>query len=125
MSRRRLTGGFTLLETLLVAAIIVILFAIALALYSGLQRSARVSKASADVQILATSVDLYRDHHNALPPDLATVTVATFNAQMQRLGPFVSRVPDPPAGWSPYSYVVTGSSYSITASGDGTSVLVP
>ncbi len=59
--------GFTLVELMIVVAIIGILTAIAFPLYANIQARARVAKAQADVRTLASAVVVYSAHTGSLP----------------------------------------------------------
>ena len=124
--------GFTLIELMIVVAIIGILAAIAIPLYANVQARARVAKAQADLRTLASSVSMYQAHTGLLPAALTNLTVTVSNAQGQIAGPFMASVPTPPGGGSPtwatpYGYTpnVAAGTFALTASGDGTTITMP
>ncbi len=120
--------GFTLVELMIVVAIIGILTAIAFPLYANIQARSRVAKAQADSRTLASAVVVYSAHMGVLPAALTDLTASVSNAQGVYAGPFVNPIPSPPnTAWgTSYSYATSANgTFTISATGEGATVTVP
>lgn len=146
---RRKAKGFTLIELMIVVAIIGILSAIAVPMYANMQAKARIARAQSDARVIVGAFSAFAGHCGDVPATIAAwpaagapaaggtcvlnvagtgpaqLTAASTDAAGISAGPFLRQVPQPPAGWT-YAYARTAVGvYTITAAGDGQTVIVP
>ncbi|MDP3804343.1 MAG: type II secretion system protein [Candidatus Omnitrophota bacterium] len=108
--------GFTILELLIVIAVIAILVGIALPRFKGMQDEGNYAKAKGELRTLQTATESYRIHHTAYPADLATATLSVAVPQVIATAPRDAFAPA-----SDYQYILNSPYYVISSVGpDGT-----
>lgn len=123
MGHRR---GFTLIELMVVVAVIGILTAIAIPLYTNMRLRARVAKAQADARALVSAISVYSAHMQSLPSNLAALNSVAVNGAGTTAGPFMASTPNPPAGWTTYGYTSTAAGvYVVSTTGDNLLISLP
>ena len=130
--RPRRRPGFTLIEILLVLAILVILGSFVTYYFIGTQTKAYIDAARSQMQTLKGPIDMYRLEMGAYPAsldDLVTKPNGVKNADKWRQ---YLNSPTPPDPWgNPYVFSVNGDSYQIKSfgpngvDGGGDDIIVP
>jgi len=114
------TKGFTLIEMLIVIAVISILIGIALPRFKGMQEEGNIAKAKGELRTLQTAVESYYIHNGSVYP-ASLVNVTTQRPQI------VSSVPNDPFGASNYVYSTGGTNlyviYSVGPAGNGSATI--
>jgi general secretion pathway protein G len=119
-NRRR---GFTLLELLLVLAILVVLGGIVLVNFGGAQADANVNATITQLNSLKQAVQLYQIRMNSLPKSLDELKDGPSDSAKKAkwTAPILSSIPDDAWG-NPISYTLKGNSYELRSGGlDGQS----
>src|SRR3989454_7285060 len=94
--------GFTLIELMIVVAIIGVLVSIAVPLYANVTARSRIAKAQADIRSLVTAVSMYQSHMSTYPIALGNLTAVATNPAGITAGPVPGPIPPPPAhAWGP------------------------
>lgn len=113
MYRRK---GFTIIELLIVIAVIAILVGIALPRFKGMQDEGKIAQAKGELRTLQSAVESYYIHQsNTYPTALSFLTGATITPNL--LGNALPT--DPFNGTSNYGYATNGSYYTAYSVGTG------
>ena len=127
--------GLSLVELMVVVAILGTLTAIAIPMHANYQQRARIARAQADARTVGAAVAMYTAHTGAIPTTGANMSAGLTTATMVAgvaAGPFMASVPVAPAGgapaWTAYTYhanvapggAAAAGSFVICAAGDGT-----
>jgi prepilin-type N-terminal cleavage/methylation domain-containing protein len=116
--------GFTIIELLIVIAVIAILVGIALPRFKGMQDEGRIAQAKGELRTLQSAVESYYIHqNNTYPTALSLLTGTSITPNL--LG---SALPsDPFNGTNNYGYATNGTNYyviySIGAGGNGSAAV--
>ena len=102
MKQRRHLLGFTMIELLVVATIMILLTTIALVSYRSATQGSRNAKRKTDLQTVRQALVLYRSDNGCYPADL------TFTAMLTTISSYLSDTPyDPQGSESAPLYVYT------------------
>lgn len=119
--------GFTILELLIVIAVISILIGIALPRFRGMQDEGNIAKAKGELRTLQTAVESYYIHNDYAYP--ATGSAALETALTSAVPNIIDYVPSDPFGSGDYVYVNGGTNngyyiiYSVGPAGTGAAVI--
>ncbi len=103
-ARKTVRAGFTLMELLVVVALLVVLAGTGGVIYMNYLEGAKEDVAKTQVQTLTEAAQMYQIKHGSFPPDLNTLTQPTPDGKPGSLE--VSALIDP---WQrPYQYSVQG-----------------
>ena len=127
-SMPRNARGFTLVELMIVVAIIGILVSITVPLYANVTARSRIAKAQADIRSLVSAVSIYESHMSVYPSALTDLTAVVTSPSGLTAGPFMASIPTPPStAWgSAYTFVTNvNGTFVISAAGEGVTVSAP
>jgi general secretion pathway protein G len=96
--------GMSLVEVMIVVAIVGVLLVVVVPNYRRIQEQSNISKAKSELRTLQTAVENYYLHSGSYPSSLSDVTAATPN--------IVNSIPDDP-------FASSGTSYGYTRGGTG------
>ena len=113
--KTKMRRGFTLIEIMIVIAVIAILVGIALPHFRGMQEEGWTVKAAGELRTLATAVESYYIHNSRAYPDQGETVQTDWQSNLPGNGPTIiaSTLYDPfIAGDTEYSYATSDSSDS-------------
>lgn len=121
--------GFTLIELIIVIAVIAILIGIALPRFKGMQDEGNIAKVKGELRTLQTAIESYYSHHNNAYP--ATTSAALETALASAVPNIIDHVPTDPFSTTgaDYVYVMGGTNskyyiiYSVGPSQNGSAVI--
>lgn len=112
-SKLSLKRGFTLIEILVVIAVIGILIALSAVAYQAIRKSSRDTKRRADLQDIRSALELYRTDCRAYPPSLGSSLVGS---GVCGGNVYLQQVPaDPTPSSYSYQYRLISAGYNLCA----------
>ena len=118
LARSRRRRGFTLLELLLVLAILVVLGGIVLMNFGGAQDDAYQNTTLTQLNSLKSNIAMYRIRTNALPGTLEELRDGPSDSEKQArwTGPIINEIPTDAWG-QPIVYTVSGNTFELRSGG--------
>lgn len=92
MRKKLFSAGFTMIELLVVATIMIVLTTIALVSYRSATQNSRNAKRKTDLQTVRQALVLYRSDNGCYPAD------STYAAMLVTIGDYLTETPYDPAG---------------------------
>jgi general secretion pathway protein G len=122
LSTKKIRGGFTLIEVLLVLAILVVVAGLVVVNAVGVSDEANKKAATTQIANLTNMVNLYRLNVGSFPSTLDALYTQPSDVEASKWSK-VSNTPIPADPWNhPYEYKIEGSSFEIRSMGpDGQS----
>jgi general secretion pathway protein G len=107
-------AGFTLVEILLVVAILGILAGVAVVSLKGRTQAANITAARTSIQAISTAIDTYEVDNGVYPPSLQSLL--TKGSELNWNGPYLKdgRMPKTPWG-EDFIYSIKGDGYELKA----------
>jgi len=109
-------AGFTLIEVLLVVAILGILAGVVVVNFAGKQKKAMIDACRASIQNICTAVDMYEVDTGRFPPSLNALVQNDGSPNWN--GPYLRSTTKDPWGQE-FQYSQTGDGYKISSQGPG------
>lgn len=112
----RRSGGFTLVEMLVVISIIAILAGILIYNFAGSSDKARVAAAKAQIAQIKNALIEFRSDNGRSPTSLQELVTRPADVKSWKPGGYLEKLPNDPWG-TPYQYTPTGSSFEVRSLG--------
>lgn len=103
--------GFTLMELMIVVAVLAIIAAVLIPQFRGVTNDAKYSRAKSDLRNLKTALILYINEYNRLPDTTDSISIVE-DALQGMTNRVVDRIPNDPFSGSQYYYAATNESSS-------------
>lgn len=114
-AKRGVQGGFTLIEMLLVVAIIGVLAAVVVVTFPGRERKAMIQATRGSIANVCTAIDVYETDTGRYPPSLQSLISSDGAANWS--GPYIRGAPADAWG-TPLSYTLRGDTdYEVRSAG--------